>query len=102
MHDDDMNDDDLFGALRDGVSKLPVPDAPPLEKIVARGRARRRRSGLAGMGLAAVGLAIALPGHCYERQQGARPGGNATRGSGPAPYTSIWPPTRSTATQTAR
>ena len=71
MHDDDMSDDDmngrgvteneLFGALRNGLSKLRVPQPPPLETIVARGRARRRRSGLAGMGLAAVGLAIALP-----------------------------------------
>ncbi len=61
MHDDDMNDDDVFGALRHGLSKLPVPEAPPLQQIVARGRARRRRSGLAGMGLAAVGLVIALP-----------------------------------------
>jgi hypothetical protein len=61
MHDDDVNDDDVLGALRHGLSKLPVPQAPPLEAIVARGRARRRRSGLAGMSLAAAGLAIALP-----------------------------------------
>jgi hypothetical protein len=61
MHDDDMNDDDVLGALRHGLSKLPVPQAPPLEAIVARGRARRRRSGLAGISLAAAGLAIALP-----------------------------------------
>lgn len=60
MHDD-VNDDDVLGALRHGLSKLPVPQAPPLEAIVARGRARRRRSGLAGMSLAVVGLAIALP-----------------------------------------
>ena len=64
-HDDvnnnDVNDNDVFGALRDGLSRLRVPQPPPLEAIVARGRARRRRSGLAGMGLAAVGLAIALP-----------------------------------------
>ena len=84
MHDDDMNDDDLFGALRDGLSKLPVPDAPPLEKIVARGRARRRRSGLAGMGLAAVGLAIALPVIVTSVNRGAVPVATHPRlGSGP-------------------
>ncbi len=84
MHDDDMNDDDLFGALRDGLSKLPVPDAPPLERIVARGRARRRRSGLAGMGLAAVGLAIALPVIVTSVNRGAVPVATHPRlGSGP-------------------
>jgi hypothetical protein len=84
MHDDDMNDDDLFGALRDGLSKLPVPDAPPVENIVARGRARRRRSGLAGIGLAAVGLAIALPVIVTSVNRGAVPVATHPRlGSGP-------------------
>jgi hypothetical protein len=84
MHDDDMNDDDLFGALRDGLSKLQVPDAPPLENIVARGRTRRRRSGLAGVGLAAVGLAIALPVIVTSVNRGGVPVATHPRlGSGP-------------------
>ena len=61
MSDHDVNDDYVVGALRDGLSRLPVPPPPPVEAVVARGRARRRRSGLAGMGVAAAGLAIALP-----------------------------------------
>ena len=61
MHDDDLNENHVFDVIRDRLSKLTVAKPPPVETIVARGRARRRRSGLAGMGLAAVGLAIALP-----------------------------------------
>jgi hypothetical protein len=61
MHDDDLNENHVFDVIRDRLSKLTVAKPPPVEAIVARGRARRRRSGLAGMGLAAVGLAIALP-----------------------------------------
>ncbi len=63
MYDDEINDDDELGALRDELSRTPAGEAPPLEAIVARGRARRRRrhSGVAGTGVAAaVVLAILL------------------------------------------
>jgi hypothetical protein len=84
MPDHHVNDDDVLGALRDGLSKLPVTQPPPLEAIVARGRARRRRSGLAGMGLAAAGLAIALPVILTSvNRPGGRVAPSVRLGSGP-------------------
>jgi hypothetical protein len=62
MHDnDEMNDDALY-AVRDSLAGMPTPVPPPLEAIVARGRARRRRSRrLVAAGIAAaVVLAVAI------------------------------------------
>jgi len=61
MHDDDLNENHVFDIIRDRLSKLTVAQPPPVEAIVARGRARRRRSGVTGVGLAVAGLAIAVP-----------------------------------------
>lgn len=61
---DQMNDRDMLGTLHDSVSKVPLSVRPPLEAIVARGRARqrRRRSGLAVAGVAAVvAFALGIP-----------------------------------------
>ena len=62
MYDDEINDDEELGALRDELSRTPAGEAPPLEAIVARGRAkrRRRRSGLAGTGVAAAAVLAIL------------------------------------------
>jgi hypothetical protein len=62
MYDDEINDDEELGALRDELSRTPAGEAPPLEAIVAKGRAkrRRRRSGLAGTGVAAAAVLAIL------------------------------------------
>ncbi len=62
MCDDEIDDDEELGALRDELSRTPAGEAPPLEAIVARGRAkrRRRRSGLAGTGVAAAAVLAIL------------------------------------------
>lgn len=66
-----MNDKDercdsvLLSAVRDSISRWPVPPAPRLEAITARGRARRRRrlGGLSMAGAAAcAALAVGLAG----------------------------------------
>jgi hypothetical protein len=56
-----MNDSDVLCAVRDRLSEMPMPPRPPLETIVARGRAsrRRRRAGLSAAGVA-MGSVLAL------------------------------------------
>ena len=62
MYDDEIDDDEELGAFRDELSRTPAGEAPPLEAIVAKGRAkrRRRRSGLAGTGVAAAAVLAIL------------------------------------------
>jgi hypothetical protein len=59
------NDSDVLYAVRDRLSELPVPAAPPLETILAGGRAARRRRqatlGVAGLTMGAA-LAVGLSG----------------------------------------
>jgi hypothetical protein len=77
---DDLNDGTVLSAVRDSISGLPMPKAPRLEAITARGRARRRRR-LGGLSLAGAGACAALVA-------GLAAGGGASRPApqaGPAP-----------------
>jgi hypothetical protein len=56
---DELNDGAVLSAVRDSISGLPMPVAPRLEAIKARGRARRRRR-LGGLSVAAAGACAAL------------------------------------------
>ncbi len=56
---DELNDGAVLSALRDSISRLPMPAVPHLEAIRARGRARRRRR-LGGLSLAGAGACAAL------------------------------------------
>jgi ferric-dicitrate binding protein FerR (iron transport regulator) len=56
---DELNDSAVLSAVRDSISGLPMPTAPRLEAITARGRARRRRR-LAGVSAASVAACAAL------------------------------------------
>ena len=58
----EMDGDEELGALRNELSRVPAGEAPPIEAIMARGRAqrRRRRSGLAGAGVAAAVVVAVL------------------------------------------
>jgi hypothetical protein len=62
---DELNDSAVLSAVRDSISGLPMPTAPRLEAITARGRTRRRRR-LAGVSMAGVAacavLVVALAG----------------------------------------
>jgi hypothetical protein len=53
------NDSDVLCAVRDKLAELPVPARPPLETIVARGRAARRHR-RAGLAVASVTAGAAL------------------------------------------
>jgi hypothetical protein len=70
---DELNDSAVLSAVRDSISGLPMPTAPRLEAITARGRARRRRLG---------GLSIAAAGACAALVVGLAGGSGA---AGPAP-----------------
>ncbi len=56
---DELNDSAVLSAVRDSISGLPMPAAPRLEAITARGRARRHRS-LGGLSIAGAGVCAAL------------------------------------------
>jgi hypothetical protein len=56
---DELSDSAVLSAVRDSLSGLPMPAAPHLEAITARGRARRRRH-LAALSIAAAGACAAL------------------------------------------
>ena len=56
---DELNDSAVLSAVRDSISGLPMPTAPRLQAITARGRARRRCR-LAGVSLASAGACAAL------------------------------------------
>ena len=55
----ELNDSAVLSAVRDSISGLPMPTAPRLEAITAKGRARRRR-GLGGLSIAGAGACAAL------------------------------------------
>jgi hypothetical protein len=57
--DDELNQGAVLSAVRDSISGLPLPAAPRLEAITARGRARRRRH-LGGLSVVAAGACAAL------------------------------------------
>ena len=56
---EELNDGAVLSAVRDSMSGLPMPTAPRLEAITARGRARRRRR-LGGLSIAGAGACAAL------------------------------------------
>ena len=56
---DELNEGAVLSAVRDSISGLPMPAAPRLEAITARGRARRRRR-LGALSLAGAGACAAL------------------------------------------
>ena len=56
---DELNDSAVLTAVRDSISGLPIPAAPRLQAITARGRARRRRR-LGGLSIAGAGACAAL------------------------------------------
>jgi hypothetical protein len=56
---DELNDRAVLDAVRDSVSGLPMPAAPRVEAITARGRARQRRR-VAGLSVAGAGACAAL------------------------------------------
>ena len=56
---DELNDGAVLSAVRDSISGLPMPTAPRLEAIKARGRARRYRR-VGGLSVAAAGACAAL------------------------------------------
>jgi hypothetical protein len=56
---DELNDSAVLSAVRDSISGLPMPTAPRLQAITARGRARRRRR-LGGLSIAGAGACAAL------------------------------------------
>jgi hypothetical protein len=60
---EELNDGAVLSAVRDSISGLPMPAAPRLDAITARGRARRRHLGglsIAGAGACAVLVAVAV------------------------------------------
>ena len=72
--DDELNHGAVLSAVRDSISGLPLPAAPGLEAITARGRARRRRH----LG----GLSIVAAGACAALAVGLAGGGGPAGGSG--------------------
>ena len=90
MHDiDEIDDNDIWSALRDSRSELPTATAPPLETVVARGCARRRRhrSRLAMTGSAALAAIVLVVGVTWFALAGstspARVASRATRDGRP-------------------
>jgi len=77
---DELNDGAVLSAVRDSISGLPMPMAPGLEAIKARGRARRHRR-VAGLSVAAAGACAALVVGVTGGSPAARPAQQA----GPAP-----------------
>ena len=77
---DELNDGAVLSAVRDSISGLPMPVAPGLESIKARGRARRRRR-VAGLSVAAAGACAAL----VVGLAGGTPAARPAQQAGPAP-----------------
>ena len=78
---DELNDGAVLSAVRDSISGLPMPMAPRLEAIKARGRARRLRR-LGGLSVAAAGACAALVVGLAGGAPAARPAPQAA----PAPH----------------
>jgi len=77
---DELNDGAVLSAVRDSISGVPMPMAPRLEVIQARGRARRRRR-VAGLSVAAAGACAAL----VVGLAGGAPAARPTQQAGSAP-----------------
>ena len=77
---DELNDGAVLSAVRDSISGLPMPMAPGLEAIKARGRARRHRR-VAGLSVAAAGACAAL----VVGVTGGAPAARPAQQAGPAP-----------------
>ncbi|MBV9383959.1 MAG: hypothetical protein JOY82_08075 [Streptosporangiaceae bacterium] len=71
------NDHDVLTAVQDSISALPMPKAPRLEAVTARGRARRRHR-LTGVSAVAAGACAAL---VVGLAGGGGPGSPASPGS---------------------
>jgi len=56
---EELNDSAVLSAVRESISGVPLPAAPRLEAITARGRARRRRQ-LGALSIAGTGACAAL------------------------------------------
>jgi hypothetical protein len=82
---DELNDGAVLSAVRDSISGLPMPTAPRLEAIKARGRARRLRR-VGGLSVAAAGACAALVVGLTGGAPAARPAMQA--GPGPAHHAS--------------
>jgi hypothetical protein len=77
---DELNDGAVLSAVRDSISGVPMPMAPRLEAIKARGRARRLRR-LGGLSVAAAGACAALVVGLAGGAPAARPGMQAAPAS---------------------
>jgi len=77
---DELSDSAVLTAVHDSISGVPMPTAPRLEAIKARGRARRRRR-LGGLSVAAAGACAALVVGLAGGAPAARPATQA----GPSP-----------------
>ena len=76
----ELTDSAVLSAVRHSISELPMPAAPRLEAIAARGRAQRRRR-LGGLSLAAAGACAAL----VVGLAGGGGSAGPARSAGPAP-----------------
>jgi hypothetical protein len=78
---DELHDSAVLSAVRESISGLPIPTAPRLEAIKARGRARRLRR-LGGLSVAAAGVCAAL----VVGLTGAAPAARPALQAGPASH----------------
>jgi hypothetical protein len=76
----ELSDNAVLTAVHDSISGVPMPTAPRLEAIKARGRARRRRR-LGGLSVAAAGACAALVVGLAGGAPAARPAGQAAPSS---------------------
>jgi hypothetical protein len=88
MNDSELNDSAVLSAVRDSVSAVPMPAAPHLEAITARGRRRQRRR-VAGLSVAGAGACAALVAVLAAGSGPAVPAGRPdSAGSAPPPRAS--------------
>ncbi|HEY6295634.1 MAG TPA: hypothetical protein VIX15_08220 [Streptosporangiaceae bacterium] len=81
---DELNDSAVLTAVHDSISGMPMPAAPRLGAIKARGRARRRRR-LGALSVAAAGACAALVVGLTGGAPAARPAMQAVPAPGHAP-----------------
>lgn len=97
---EELNDSAVLSAVRESISGVPLPAAPRLEDITARGRARRRRLGglsIAGAGACAalvvglVGSGSAVPASRHQATQVHLAGFSVVTGRGGATTLTLYP-----------